>query len=79
LQFEAARRPAKAKLLDAARQSYMWYEGFPQKLESLAPLEFVYDFMTRTGRMDNERLRREHPQFMARYEKQRAEHAVSRS
>jgi len=71
-QFEAVRRPAKAKLLDAARESYRWYEKFPQKLQTLPPLDFVYDFMTRTGRLDDERLRREHPGFMARYEGQRA-------
>jgi hypothetical protein len=60
----------KAKLLDAARASYTWYETFAQKLESLPPLEFAYDFMTRTGRMDPERLRLEHPNFTARYERE---------
>ena len=68
VEFERVRKPAKAKLLSAARASYMWYEGFAQKLDSLAPMDFAYDFMIRTGRMDADRLRREHPIFMAAYE-----------
>jgi len=68
--FERARGPAKAKLLAAARASYMWYEEFPKKLDGLAPMEFAYDFMIRTGRMDDTRLRREHPAFMAAYERE---------
>lgn len=66
--FELERRPAKQKLLKAARASYMWYEGFAEKMEALAPLDFTYDFMTRTGRMDDARLRKQHPQFMRRCE-----------
>ena len=64
------RWPAKQKLLEAARTSYMWYEGFAGKMDALAPLDFTYDFMTRTGRMDPERLRVEHPNFTARYERE---------
>jgi 2-polyprenyl-6-methoxyphenol hydroxylase-like FAD-dependent oxidoreductase len=66
--FERERRPAKQKLLKAARASYLWYEGFAGKMEAMAPMDFVYDFMTRTGRMDDARLRRQHPQFMRRHE-----------
>jgi 2-polyprenyl-6-methoxyphenol hydroxylase-like FAD-dependent oxidoreductase len=66
--FERERRPAKQKLLQAARSSYLWYERFAEKMDALAPLDFSYDFMTRTGRMDDARLRRQHPQFMRRYE-----------
>jgi hypothetical protein len=49
----------------------MWYEEFPKKLDGLAPMDFAYDFMIRTGRMDDQRLRREHPAFMAAYERER--------
>jgi len=66
--FEQARRPAKQKLLEAACASYTWYEGFAEKMDALAPLDFTYDFMTRTGRMDDARLRTQHPAFMTRYE-----------
>ena len=66
--FERERRPVKQKLLEAARASYLWYERFAEKMEALAPLEFAYDFMTRTGRMNDARLREQHPQFMRRWE-----------
>jgi 2-polyprenyl-6-methoxyphenol hydroxylase-like FAD-dependent oxidoreductase len=66
--FERERRPAKQKLLKAARASYLWYERFAEKMDALAPLEFAYDFMTRTGRMNDARLRKQHPEFMSRYE-----------
>ena len=66
--FERERRPVKQKLLEAARASYLWYERFAEKMEALAPLEFAYDFMTRTGRMNDTRLREQHPQFMRRWE-----------
>ena len=66
--FERERRPTKQKLLKAARASYLWYEAFADKMQAMAPLDFVYDFMTRTGRMDDARLREQHPQFMRRYE-----------
>jgi hypothetical protein len=48
----------------------MWYEEFPKKLDGLAPMDFAYDFMIRTGRMNDQRLRREHPAFMAAYERE---------
>jgi 2-polyprenyl-6-methoxyphenol hydroxylase-like FAD-dependent oxidoreductase len=72
-EFAAVRTPSKTKLLDAARASYTWYENFAGKLDTLSPIEFTYDFMTRTGRMDAQRLRNEHPNFMARYERTQAE------
>lgn len=70
-EFQRRREPSKTKLLDAARASYTWYETFPQRMDALRPLDFVYDFMTRTGRLGTERLRAEHPGFMARYEHER--------
>ena len=69
--YTLARKPVKAKLLDAARASYTWYENFPAKMACTDPLDFVYDFMRRTGRMTDERLRLEHPAFMWRYEHRR--------
>lgn len=37
------------------------------KIDGLDPVDFVFDFMTRTGRMSEERLWREHPRFLAKY------------
>ncbi len=65
--FENERRPAKVKLLEAAKASYTWYEGFADGVEYLMPVEFAYDYMTRTGCTDNDRLREEHPVFMQEY------------
>jgi 2-polyprenyl-6-methoxyphenol hydroxylase-like FAD-dependent oxidoreductase len=69
--FEVARRPIAEKLTGAAERSYEWYENIRPTMQQLGPLDFVYDFMTRTGRMNDERLRRDHPRFMAHYEARR--------
>ena len=37
----------------------------------LAPLDFAMSYITRSGRIDLERLRKASPQFVARYEKER--------
>jgi 2-polyprenyl-6-methoxyphenol hydroxylase-like FAD-dependent oxidoreductase len=62
--FEAARRPIVEKLVAAANRSSYWYERFPEKM-ALEPWALAYDYMTRSGRMTDERLRQEAPQFMA--------------
>lgn len=65
--FERSRKPVKQKLVDAGEKSFMWYEGVGQKMDTLAPAPFVFDFMTRTGRISEERLCGEFPNFMRRY------------
>jgi 2-polyprenyl-6-methoxyphenol hydroxylase-like FAD-dependent oxidoreductase len=76
--FEAQRRPEKAKLLDAAERSFDWYERIGEWMEAYEPLDFVYAFMTRTGRIDDQRLRDQFPQFMEMVDAQRnAADAVS--
>jgi 2-polyprenyl-6-methoxyphenol hydroxylase-like FAD-dependent oxidoreductase len=77
--FEERRRPSVERFRDAARRSYEWYEQLPAKME-LAPMELVYDFMRRTGRVDDARLERDSPLFMERFRKYRdgvAREAVS--
>ena len=69
--FEQRRRPPVDRFREAARRSYEWYERLPEKMR-LAPLDLVHDFMQRTGRVDEARLRRDSPLFMARYEAYRA-------
>jgi len=69
--FEATRRPIKRKLMSAARKSYLWYDDV-RKYIDLPLLEFGYDFLTRTGRMSDDRLRSFLPEFMADYEAHRA-------
>jgi 2-polyprenyl-6-methoxyphenol hydroxylase-like FAD-dependent oxidoreductase len=74
--YEERRRPPVERFREAARRSYEWYEQLPDKMQ-LAPMDLVYDFMQRTGRMDETRLRRDSPQFMERYEQYRATAASS--
>lgn len=64
--FEQAHRAQKQKLIDASEQSYTWYEQMAQWMDTLSPEEFVYQFMTRTGRVNDERLRAEFPDLMRR-------------
>jgi 2-polyprenyl-6-methoxyphenol hydroxylase-like FAD-dependent oxidoreductase len=73
--YEAARRPIVEKLVRAAGESAAWYEDFGAHMK-LAPLDFAYSYITRSGRIDNDRLRAAAPVFMAQYEDWKAnEHA----
>ena len=63
--FEAARRPVVEKLLAGAAGSWSWYERFAERMHLSAP-EFAYDYMTRSGRVSDERLRAIAPRFMDR-------------
>ena len=63
--FEAARRPVVDKLLAGAAGSWSWYERFAGRMH-LAPHEFAYDYMTRSGRVSEERLRAIAPGFTDR-------------
>jgi len=67
-EFVAKRRPEKEKLIGASEISAMWYEEFPRWMDSYAPHEFVYRFMTRTGRIGLDRLRAQFPELMAKIE-----------
>jgi benzoate-CoA ligase family protein len=69
--FERERRPVVDKLVAAANTSSFWYERLADKM-ALAPVELAYDYMTRSGRMPDERLAREAPRFMAQVAAARA-------
>jgi 2-polyprenyl-6-methoxyphenol hydroxylase-like FAD-dependent oxidoreductase len=62
--FEALRRPIVEKLVAAADASAAWYERFPEHMK-LAPREFAWSYIQRSGRVDPERLRRISPKFAA--------------
>jgi len=62
--FEAARRPVVEKLVAAADASGEWYERFPEHMR-LAPREFAWSYIQRSGRIDPERLRKIAPKFVA--------------
>jgi 2-polyprenyl-6-methoxyphenol hydroxylase-like FAD-dependent oxidoreductase len=65
--FEAARKPIAAKLVAAANASAAWYERFAEHM-ALPPMEFAMSYITRSGRVDRERLRQLSPGFVAAYE-----------
>ena len=68
--FEAARRPVVEKLLNAAAGSYGWYENIAEHMR-LGPFDLAYDYMTRSGRVDEARLRNIAPRFMDDYDRSR--------
>jgi len=64
--FEATHTAQKQKLIHASKNSYMWYEDMAEWMNLYTPEEFVYQFMTRTGRIDDTRLRNEFPELVQR-------------
>ena len=68
--FEAARKPLVEKLTTAANRSADWYEHFAEHMR-LDPLDFAMSYITRSGRVDFDRLRATSPQFVAAYEARR--------
>ena len=61
--FEAARRPIVEKLVAAADASGNWYDRFPEHMR-LAPREFAWSYIQRSGRIDPARLRKISPKFV---------------
>jgi anthraniloyl-CoA monooxygenase len=66
--FEARRRPVVEGLQEAAEHSLRRFEHMDEDLH-LDPLVFAYRLMTRSGRIDHDRLRLRDPAFVARYER----------
>jgi len=63
--FERERRPVVEKLIAAASASSFWYERMADKMQ-YQPWQLAYDYMTRSGRITDERLAAMAPRFMAR-------------
>jgi 2-polyprenyl-6-methoxyphenol hydroxylase-like FAD-dependent oxidoreductase len=68
--YQAERKPILDKLVTAANTSAAWYENFGTHM-ALAPYDFAMSYLSRTGRMDIERIRRVAPLFVAEYEKRK--------
>ncbi len=75
--YQAERQPIVKKLVTAARTSADWYEHFPEHMK-LDLMDFAYSYITRSGRIDDARLRAMSPAFMARYEAARSESRMTR-
>ena len=67
--FEATRRPIVDKIVAGAEASASWYANFAAHME-LAPADFAMSYITRSGRVDIERLRKLSPRFVERYERE---------
>ncbi|HKP38350.1 MAG TPA: FAD-dependent monooxygenase [Pyrinomonadaceae bacterium] len=66
--FEAERRPVIEDYQAAAHDSMLWFEHARDYMH-LTPIELAYSLMTRSGRVDDEALRRRDPEFVAAYER----------
>ena len=69
--YQAVRKPIVRKLVTAARTSADWYESFPDHM-TRDLMDFAHSYITRSGRIDDDRLRTMSPQFMARYDAAKA-------
>jgi anthraniloyl-CoA monooxygenase len=67
--FTRARKPVVDTLQDAAFESLVRFEHMEDDM-GLDPVAFAYRLMTRSGRIDREKLRKRDPEFVAAYESQ---------
>jgi anthraniloyl-CoA monooxygenase len=66
--FERTRKPIIEDYQAAAYESMVWFENARDYMH-LSPIELAYSLMKRSGRVDDEELRKRDPEFVARYEK----------
>jgi len=64
--YQSERQPIVKKLVTAARTSADWYANFPEYMK-LDLMDFAYSYITRSGRINDTRLRTMSPSFMTRY------------
>jgi 2-polyprenyl-6-methoxyphenol hydroxylase-like FAD-dependent oxidoreductase len=68
--YETMRLPILKKLLAGANGSALWYEHFAEHMK-LAPTDFAMSYITRSGRIDIDRLRKLSPHFVRQFERSR--------
>lgn len=66
--FEEVRKPVIEDYQAAAYESMLWFENARQYMH-LSPVELAYSLMKRSGRVDDEELRKRDPAFVEKYEK----------
>jgi anthraniloyl-CoA monooxygenase len=66
--FEHARKPIVDAMQTAALESLRWFENMGADFD-LDPITFAYRLMTRSGRIDKEKLRQRDPQFVEAYDR----------
>lgn len=67
--FRQLRMPPMRKIWEAANASIEWYERMDELVPAMTPVEFAYSYMTRTGRVSHDDMRRIDPELTAAYEK----------
>jgi anthraniloyl-CoA monooxygenase len=67
-EFARVRKPIVDALQDAAYSSLLMFENAEQYLD-LEPIPFAYKFMTRSKKINYEKLRRRDPDFVAAYDR----------
>jgi 2-polyprenyl-6-methoxyphenol hydroxylase-like FAD-dependent oxidoreductase len=65
--FETRRKPIVKMLVAASRASALWYEQYSEQMR-FQPHELAMAYISRTGRVDQDRLRTMSPDFMAYYD-----------
>jgi 2-polyprenyl-6-methoxyphenol hydroxylase-like FAD-dependent oxidoreductase len=69
--FDEIRRPLREQFGAAAEKSFNWYERLSEVMAQ-EPIDFVYDFLTRTERIDDARLAQYAPSFFRMYKQAKA-------
>jgi len=70
-EFERVRKPIVDDLQRAAGSSLEWFENADVRMH-LEPIPLAYELMTRSAKIDYERLQRRDPEFVRRYDEWRA-------
>jgi 2-polyprenyl-6-methoxyphenol hydroxylase-like FAD-dependent oxidoreductase len=65
--FQAQHEPRKMKIVAAMEKSLLWYESIAQRLPTMNVRTLAFDYLLRTGRLSEDRLRSEYPGFMEKY------------
>jgi 2-polyprenyl-6-methoxyphenol hydroxylase-like FAD-dependent oxidoreductase len=73
--FVEARKPTRDMFSEAMIRSFEWYENFRQAMQTDA-VSFAKAFLTRTGRVDEKRLKEYVPEFYRKYLAPKAEMAA---
>lgn len=74
--FNEIRRPWREQFGAAAEKSFNWYEKL-STIMAQQPIDFVYDFLTRTERIDDARLSKYAPSFFKMYKDAKAAKQLS--
>lgn len=73
--YEGERRPAVQRVQEAAAESLDWFERYRRYLD-LAPPQFAYSLVARSGRVDHDNLRRRDPVLVQAVDRWFAEEAA---